>query len=59
MVKKGITEMEIMFSLRFRCHFFRHIKLCDFAGFEKKIFFELGIKGLMEKCVSCFLVYLF
>ena len=28
-------------------------------GFFKKIFFNFGLKGVMEKCVFFFLVYLF
>ena len=32
----------------------------DFAIFEfwKIFFFNLGLKGVIEKCVGCFLVYL-
>ena len=38
--------------------FFRHTKLSDRWVFKKKIF-NFGLKVVVEKCVGCFLVYLF
>ena len=32
---------------------------CAICGLLKTIFFYFGLKGVMEKCVGCFLVYLF
>ena len=29
------------------------------SGISKKYFFNFGLKGAVEKCVGCFLVYLF
>ena len=57
---KFITGMGFYFCLGFRRHFFRHTKSCDQRVFEKKIFFlNFSLKGVIEKCVSSFLVYLF
>ena len=42
------------FSLGFRCHFFRYTKFVIWRV-EKNFFLDSGLKGAMEKCVSCFL----
>ena len=55
-VKNGVLrEWRLYVCLRFRRHFFRRTKLGDWWVFKK----NLGLKGVMEKCVGCFLVYLF
>ena len=46
------------FCLRFRCHFFRHTD-CAIDEFFLKKFFNFDLKGVIEKCVGCFLSYLF
>ena len=57
-LKMGIVEMGFIFSLRFRCNFFRHT---DFLRFKiSKFFFKkIQILGIIEKRIVCFLVYLF
>ena len=57
-VKNGVLwEWGFYFCLRFKRQFFGHTKLGDWWVFLKKINF--GLKGVMEKFVGCFLVYLF
>ena len=54
-VKNGLLqEWGFKFCLRFR-----RLKSCDRRVFKKKNLFNFGFKGVMEKCVGCFLVYLF
>ena len=52
-------EMGFYFCLRFRCQFFRHTKFDDWWIFKNVLFLILGLNGVMEKCVGCFLVYIF
>ena len=57
-VHNGVLwEWGFYFCLGFRCQFFGHTKLGDSWVFN--FFFHFGFKGVMEKCVGCFLVYLF
>ena len=57
-LKMGIVEMGFIFSLRFRCNFFRDT---DFLRFKiSKIFLKkIQILGIIEKRIGCFLVYPF
>ena len=57
-LKMGIVEVGFIFSLRFRCNFFRDT---DFLRFKiSKFFFKkIQILGIIEKRIGCFLVYLF
>ena len=55
-----LREWWIYFCLRFRRHFFRRTKLGDWWDFQKIVFYlNFGLKGVIEKCVGCFVVYLF
>ena len=56
--KKVLREWRFKFSLRFRRHFFSHTKFCKLRVL-KTFFFNIGLKGVIEKCVGCFLLYLF
>ena len=38
---------------------FQAYQIVRSASFSEKKFFNVGLKGVMEKCVSCSLVYLF
>ena len=59
-VKNGVLrEWGFKFCLRFRRHFFRRPKSCDRRVLKKKNVFDFGLKSVIEKCVGCFLVYLF
>ena len=55
----GIAGVIVLFSLGILASFFRRTKLDDWWGFLKKEFLILNLKGVMEKWVGCFLVYLF
>ena len=60
LVKTGVLrEWGFKFYLRFRRHFFRHTKLGDWWVLEKIFCFYFGLKGVRDKCVGCFLTYLF
>ena len=54
--KKTNIALNIWHCLRFRRHFFLSIPNYMVSGFLRKIF---GLEGVIEKCVGCFLVYLF
>ena len=43
--------------MRFRRHFFSHTEFLRFKISKKK--FKIQILGIIEKCIGCFLVYLF
>ena len=52
-----MREWGYYFCLRFRCHFFS-LPYWKIGGLNF-FFFNFGLKGVIEKCVGCFLVYLF
>ena len=53
----GITGMGVLFLLEILTSFFRYTEFEGFQISKKKIFY-LGLKGVIEKRVGCFLVYL-
>ena len=42
----------------FEC-FVRRTKLCDLGRAENRIFLSFDVRGVIEKCVVCLLVYSF
>ena len=55
----GIAGMGFYFLLDIQTSFFFGIPNFKISGFRKKKFFKFGFQGFIEKCVGCFLVYLF
>ena len=53
-----LWEWWFYFCLGFRRHCFRHTNF-KILKFRFSFFLNLGLKGVIEKCVGCFLVYLF
>ena len=57
-IKNGVLrKWWFYFCLRFRRNFFRHTKLRDWWVFKKNNNNNFGLKGVIEKCMGCFLVY--
>ena len=54
----GIVEVGFYFLLEILASFFRHTDLSRYE-ISKKNFFSIQILGIIEKCIGCFLVYLF
>ena len=51
--------MMFLFLLEIQATFFKAYRIGGLKGFQKKSFFNLDFKGVIEKCVGCFHVYLF
>ena len=59
-VKNGVLwEWGFYFCFRFKRQFFGHTKLGDWRDVLFFVLINFGLKDVMEKCVDCFLVYLF
>ena len=54
----GIAEIGFYFLLEIQASFFQAYRFFKIEDFEKN-FFLIQILGIIEKCIGCFLVYLF